>query len=265
MKKKTTMTVLDSRMLTREIWSLEAAFTPKDIPQTVKPGQFAGLYPAGGDMLLMRPIRICRWDSSRGSLRFVYRAGGRGTRSFTSLQPGDQIDVLGILGNGYDTEAMLGRRVLLLGGGIGVPPMLELAAALKSGSADTKVTAVLGYRNSELFLKEEMEEFADVYIATEDGSVGTRGNVLDAVREKGIEADVICACGPMPMLRAVSRYAGEKGISAFLSLEERMACGVGVCLGCVAKTRKVDDHSKVHNARVCVEGPVFAAEDVDLD
>ena len=265
MKKKTTMTVLDSRMLTREIWSLEAAFTPKDIPQTVKPGQFAGLYPAGGDMLLMRPISICRWDSSRGSLRFVYRAGGRGTRSFTSLQPGDQIDVLGILGNGYDTEAMLGRRVLLLGGGIGVPPMLELAAALKTGSADTKVTAVLGYRNSELFLKEEMEEFADVYIATEDGSVGTRGNVLDAVREKGIEADVICACGPMPMLRAVSRYAGEKGISAFLSLEERMACGVGVCLGCVAKTRKVDDHSKVHNARVCVEGPVFAAEDVDLD
>ena len=265
MKKKTTMTVLDSRMLTREIWSLEAAFTPKDIPQTVKPGQFAGLYPAGGDMLLMRPISICRWDSSRGSLRFVYRAGGRGTRSFTSLQPGDQIDVLGILGNGYDTEAMLGRRVLLLGGGIGVPPMLELAAALKSGSADTKVTAVLGYRNRELFLKEEMEEFADVYIATEDGSVGTRGNVLDAVREKGIEADVICACGPMPMLRAVSRYAGEKGISAFLSLEERMACGVGVCLGCVAKTRKVDDHSKVHNARVCVEGPVFAAEDVDLD
>ena len=265
MKKKTTMTVLDSRMLTREIWSLEAAFTPKDIPQTVKPGQFAGLYPAGGDMLLMRPISICRWDRSRGSLRFVYRASGRGTRSFTSLQPGDQIDVLGILGNGYDTEAMLGRRVLLLGGGIGVPPMLELAAALKSGSADTKVTAVLGYRNSELFLKEEMEEFADVYIATEDGSVGTRGNVLDAVREKGIEADVICACGPMPMLRAVSRYAGEKGISAFLSLEERMACGVGVCLGCVAKTRKVDDHSKVHNARVCVEGPVFAAEDVDLD
>ena len=265
MKKKTTMTVLDSRMLTREIWSLEAAFTPKDIPQTVKPGQFAGLYPAGGDMLLMRPISICRWDRSRGSLRFVYRAGGRGTRSFTSLQPGDRIDVLGILGNGYDTEAMLGRRVLLLGGGIGVPPMLELAAALKSGSADTKVTAVLGYRNRELFLKEEMEEFADVYIATEDGSVGTRGNVLDAVREKGIEADVICACGPMPMLRAVSRYAGEKGISAFLSLEERMACGVGVCLGCVAKTRKVDDHSKVHNARVCVEGPVFAAEDVDLD
>ena len=226
MKKKTTMTVLDSRMLTREIWSLEAAFTPKDIPQTVKPGQFAGLYPAGGDMLLMRPISICRWDSSRGSLRFVYRAGGRGTRSFTSLQPGDQIDVLGILGNGYDTEAMLGRRVLLLGGGIGVPPMLELAAALKSGSADTKVTAVLGYRNSELCLKEDMEEFADVYIATEDGSVGTRGNVLDAVREKGIEADVICACGPMPMLRAVGRYAGEKGMSAFLSLEERMAWAV---------------------------------------
>ena len=144
--------------------------------------------------------------------------------------------------------------------------MLELAAALQ-GTADsgTKVTAVMGYRNSELFLKDEMEVFADVYTATEDGSAGTKGNVLDAVRENKIQADVVCACGPLPMLRAIKRYAQEKNIPAYISLEERMACGVGVCLGCVAKTTKVDDHSKVHNARVCVEGPVFSADDVDLD
>ena len=104
----------------------------------------------------------------------------------------------------------------------------------------------------------------DIYAATEDGSAGTKGNVLDAVRENGIEADVICACGPLPMLRAISRFAAEKGIPAFLSLEERMACGVGVCLGCVTKTKKIDSHSKVNNARVCVEGPVFSADEVDL-
>jgi dihydroorotate dehydrogenase electron transfer subunit len=266
MKKKTTMTVLDSRMLAQDIWSLELAYAPEDIPDQVRPGQFAGLYPAGGDLLLMRPISICRWDRGRGALRFVYRAAGKGTRSFTGLKAGDTIDMLGILGNGYDLEKLRGKHVVLLGGGIGVPPMLELAAALQADAdAGTTVTAVMGYRNNELFLKEEMEAFAQVLVATEDGSAGTKGNVLDAVRENEIRADVLCACGPLPMLRAVKRYAQEKNIPAFLSLEERMACGVGVCLGCVAKTTKADEHSKVHNARVCVEGPVFSAEDVDLD
>lgn len=294
MKKKTEMTVLDSRKLAQDIWSLELAYVPGEAPEEVRPGQFAGLYPRSGDMILMRPISICRWDREKKALRFVYRAAGKGTRSFTLLKPGDHLDMLGILGNGYDLELLSGKKVLLLGGGIGVPPMLELAAALagtakqgqegsaRSGAgsgngpdsrgigpaedpAQTRVTAVLGYRDHELFLRDEMEEFAAVYTATEDGSAGTKGNVLDAVRENGIEADVICACGPLPMLRAVSRYAHEKKIPAYLSLEERMACGVGVCLGCVAKTKKADAHSKVNNARVCVEGPVFAAEDVDLD
>ena len=155
MKKKTTMTVLDSHMLAQDIWSLELAYAPEDIPDEVRPGQFAGLYPAGGEMILMRPISICRWDGTRGTLRFVYRAAGKGTRSFTSLRAGDRIDMLGILGNGYDLEKLRGKHVLLLGGGIGVPPMLELAAALQ-GTADsgTKVTAVMGYRNSGLFLKD---------------------------------------------------------------------------------------------------------------
>lgn len=287
MKKKTEMTVLDSRKLAQDIWSLELAYAPEDIPEQVRPGQFAGLYPPDGDLLLMRPISICRWDKERGTLRFVYRAAGRGTRSFTSLKQGDRLDMLGILGNGYDLELLRGKRVLLLGGGIGVPPMLELAAALSAGiskngedalsqqaaalpeagktaGAVPGVTAVLGYRNDELFLLEEMKQFASVYVATEDGSAGTKGNVLDAVRENGIEADVICACGPLPMLRAISRFAAEKEIPAFLSLEERMACGVGVCLGCVTKTKKTDSHSKVNNARVCVEGPVFSADEVDL-
>lgn len=266
MKKKTVMTVLDSRKLTGDIWSLELGYAPEDKPETVLPGQFAGLYPQDGRMLLMRPISICRWDGERGALRFVYRAAGKGTQSFTSLRQGDRISMLGILGNGYDTGALRGKRVLLLGGGIGIPPMLELAAALhrEGDSSGTQVTAVLGYRDRDLFLREEMEKYARVFIATEDGSVGTEGNVLDAVREKGLGADAVCACGPLPMLRAVKKYAAGQGIPAYISLEERMACGVGVCLGCVTKTTHTDAHSCVDNARVCVEGPVFPAEEVEL-
>ncbi|MBQ2641313.1 MAG: dihydroorotate dehydrogenase electron transfer subunit [Lachnospiraceae bacterium] len=261
------MTVADSRRIAQEIWSLELAYAPGEAPDQVRPGQFAGIYPTAADLLLMRPISICRWDPARSVLRFVYRAAGKGTKTLTELKAGDRVDMLGILGNGYDLDALKGRRVLLLGGGIGIPPMLELAASLnacKSEHKNTQVTAILGYRDGDLFLKEDMEALADVLVATEDGSAGTKGNVLDVVREKGIEADVICACGPLPMLRAVRHYAMENGIRAFLSLEERMACGVGVCLGCVAATTKVDEHSRVHNARVCVEGPVFDAEDVAL-
>ena len=126
------------------------------------------------------------------------------------------------------------------------------------------MTAVMGYRSSDLFLTGELLEYSDLMIATEDGSVGTKGNVLDAVRENGVRADVVCACGPMPMLRAVKKFAREQGIPAYISLEERMACGVGACLGCVTKTTHEDSHSHVRNARICTEGPVFDAEEVEI-
>ena len=100
--------------------------------------------------------------------------------------------------------------------------------------------------------------------ATEDGSAGTKGNVLDAIRANGLHADVIMACGPTPMLRAIKAYAQENGIECYLSLEEKMACGVGACLACVCKSKEVDAHTNVHNKRVCKEGPVFRAEEVEL-
>ena len=260
--KKTTMLVTESTRLTGDIYSLTLCGAG-DFIKEAGPGQFAGLFPKDGSRLLMRPISICRCDREKKSLRFVYRAGGGGTRSFTALKAGDTLDCLGPLGRGYDLDLMAGKRVLLLGGGIGIPPMLELAARLKEKEG-TGVTAVLGYRDRNLFLKEEFEALADLLIATEDGSVGTRGNVLDAVREASLQADVICACGPMPMLRAVKAYAEETGAGCFLSLEERMACGVGACLGCVTPTREKDAHSHVNNARVCTEGPVFDAEKIAL-
>ena len=109
-----------------------------------------------------------------------------------------------------------------------------------------------------------MERYAAVHIATEDGSAGIKGNVLDVIGAGGLQGDIIMACGPMPMLRAVKRYAAENGIKAYISLEERMACGVGACLGCVCRTKEKDAHSHVRNARICTDGPVFPAEDVDI-
>ena len=105
---------------------------------------------------------------------------------------------------------------------------------------------------------------ADVYVATDDGSVGTHGTVVDVLRQEHITGDVIYACGPKPMLAAVKAFAEEKGILCYVSMEERMACGIGACLGCVCKTKHEDEHSHVHNARVCKDGPVFLAEEVEL-
>ena len=115
-----------------------------------------------------------------------------------------------------------------------------------------------------LFLKKEFEPYGTVYVATEDGSVGTKGNVLDAIAANQLDADIIYACGPTPMLRALKQYAKEQGMECYISLEEKMACGIGACLACVCKSKEVDEHTHVHNKRICKDGPVFAAEEVEL-
>ena len=126
------------------------------------------------------------------------------------------------------------------------------------------VTIIAGYRNSEIFLQEDLEKNGRLVVATEDGSVGTKGNVLDAVKQEKVEADVIFACGPTPMLRAIKAYALENDIPCYVSLEEKMACGIGACLACVCKSTEIDDHSQVKNKRVCKEGPVFNVKEVEL-
>ncbi len=133
-----------------------------------------------------------------------------GTEGFSRLKPGEKIEALGPLGNGFPLEEAEGKKVFLIGGGIGIPPMLETAKQLKA-----EKTAVLGYRD-ELFLNDEFTRYADVYVATEDGSAGTKGNVLNAICERGLEAEVIFACGPTPMLRALKEYAAEKNITCWI-------------------------------------------------
>ncbi len=125
-------------------------------------------------------------------------------------------------------------------------------------------TAVIGYRDKETFLADELRKYADVVIATEDGSVGTKGNVIDAIRAEKLTADIIYACGPTPMLKALKTYAMENGIECYISLEEKMACGIGACLGCVCHSKDIDEHSNVRNKRICKDGPVFRAEEVEL-
>lgn len=223
------------------------------------PGQFVSIYTKDTSKLLPRPISICETDKPKGCLRIVYRVVGAGTEEFSHYREGDSIEIMGSLGNGFPLDAgSNGKKALLIGGGIGIPPMLELA---KNLSCEKQM--ILGYRDV-LFLNEEFSPYGNVYLATEDGSAGTKGNVLNAIREHALEGNVIFACGPTPMLKALQAYAMENHIECYLSLEEKMACGIGACLACVCKSREVDEHSKVHNKRVCKDGPVFKAEEVEF-
>ena len=250
--------VLKQECIAPDIYSMWLQ-TDKIAEQAV-PGQFISVYSNDGSRLLPRPISLCEIDRENGRLRIVYRVTGEatGTEEFSHYQAGDTIELLGPLGNGFPLERAKGKQVFLIGGGIGIPPMLELSRELKG-----EKQIILGYRD-ELFLNEELAKNGTVYLATEDGSAGTKGNVLDAICAEGLSADVIYACGPTPMLRALKAYAEEKGIECWLSLEERMACGVGACLGCVCKSKEVDSHSHVHNKRVCKDGPVFLSTEVEL-
>lgn len=256
-KVKETAQVISQERLAEGVYSMWI-HSPAIASQAV-PGQFISLYCQDGSRLLPRPISLCEIDQEGGRLRIVYRIAGKGTEEFSAYASGSPVEILGPLGNGFPLEEAEGKRVFLIGGGIGIPPMLETAKALKG-----EKTMVLGYRDSQMFLKEEFEAVGQVFAATEDGSFGTKGNVLDAIREQGLEGDVIFACGPTPMLRALKAWAEREKIECWLSLEERMACGIGACLACVCQSKDVDSHSHVHNKRICKEGPVFRAEEVEL-
>lgn len=246
--------VIRQEEIATDIYSLWLA--TEQIAAHAKPGQFVSLYCNEGSRLLPRPVSICEIDRENGGLRLVYRIAGEGTREFSNLCAGAQVKVVGPLGNGFVLQK---KKAFLIGGGIGIPPMLELAKQL-----DCEKQIVLGYRDRELFLEEEFEAYGNVFVATEDGSEGTKGNVLDAIRAHGLHADVIYACGPAPMLRALKEYAAENGIECWISMEEHMACGIGACLACVCRSKEKDAHSNVKNKRVCKEGPVFRAEEVEF-
>nr|WP_317353751.1 dihydroorotate dehydrogenase electron transfer subunit [uncultured Agathobacter sp.] len=281
--------VVDQNALGSGIYDLTLKTT--NIAKAAKAGQFVSVYSNDRSKLLPRPISLCGIDRDEDTIRLVYRVTGEntGTEEFSKLVMGDKIRILGPLGNGFTVEP--GKKAFLVGGGIGVPPMLQLAKDINSGVVQTTgavdtntqekgqteekqinghgkkicdMNIIMGYRDENTFLLDEFKEQADSFVATEDGSVGTKGNVIDAIKENGLEADVIYACGPMPMLRALKAYAMEHDMECYVSMEERMACGIGACLACVCKTKDKDAHSNVNNKRICKEGPVFNAKEVEL-
>lgn len=256
MKQKSTAVVISQKKIGEGIFDMWIA---TDLASYAKPGQFIAIYPKDKSTLLPRPISICEIADSGKALRIVYRVAGAGTEEFSRYRKGEEVSVLGVLGNGFPVKEAEGKEVFLIGGGIGIPPMLELAKQIRG-----RRQILAGYRGAPLFLKEDLEKYGEVYVATEDGSAGTKGNVMDAIVENHLKAQIIFACGPMPMLKAVKQYAQQENIPTYLSLEEHMACGVGACLGCVVKTKEVDSHSHVKNARICTDGPVFAASEVDI-
>ena len=256
------------------------------IAKAAKAGQFVSVYSNDKSKLLPRPISLCGINRDDDTIRLVYRVTGEGTgtEEFSKLVRGDKVRILGPLGNGFTVQP--GKKAFLIGGGIGVPPMLQLAKDINAGIVQTSgeeknsgqaamegaeiktavcdMNIVMGYRDENTFLLDEFKEQAASFVATEDGSVGTKGNVIDAIKENALEADVIYACGPMPMRRALKAYAAEHDMDCFVSMEERMACGIGACLACVCKTKDKDAHSNVNTKRICKEGPVFAAKEVEL-
>lgn len=260
---KVRVKIIENKKLSEGVFSMW--IEAKERADKAEVGEFVSLYSEDESRLLPRPISICEIDRKRRRLRLVYRVVGVGTEEFSARKEGEEISVIAPLGKGFPLENA-GKTSLLFGGGIGIPPLLEVAKRLCEKGI--KVISILGYRNSDTFLIEDFQKYSEVIPATDDGSLGVKGTVIDAakkllVAEKyGVTS--IYSCGPLPMLRGVKEYGEKHGILTYVSLEERMACGIGVCLGCVCETKEVDSHSLVKNKRICKDGPVFLASEVEF-
>ena len=218
-----------------------------DTQWITRPGQFVNIELEG--LYLRRPISISDW--SEDTITIIYKVVGRGTEQMRRLSVGQELDVLTGLGNGFDADVEC-QQPLLVGGGVGVPPLYRLAKELIARGR--KVSVVLGFNTEkEVFYAEEFRALgADVYVSTADGSVGTKGFVTDAIRENGVEFDFFYSCGPLPMLKALCDCTE---VSGELSFEERMGCGFGACMGCSCKTL-------AGNKRICKDGPVMKREEI---
>lgn len=239
--------------------------------ENVKAGQFINIYLEDKSMLLPRPISICMADEN--SVTIVYRIAGKGTKALSKVAVGDSIRISTPLGNGYFIEGTslggriddyTGKKVAVVGGGIGVPPMVLLAQKLKEKGA--QVTAIAGFQ-AELFLIEELEAICEeVHIATDNGSVGFHGNAVQLIQQKEVEAEEFFSCGPKVMLKALSKHCEEKATPCQVSLEERMGCGYGACVGCTCKVKVQTEHGvEIQQKGVCKHGPVFFGEEVAWD
>jgi len=246
-----------------------------DVGEMVKhinPGQFVNLYVKGGIHLLPRPISICEVNKKEKTIRVIYAVVGEGTKILSSRQKRDSIEVLGPLGKGFEISKGKGN-ILIVGGGVGTPPLLELAKKLKEIYGEkVKLTIVLGFKN-DIFLVDEFKNYGDVYIATDSGRQGYKGNVIEMIEDKLLPyidtIDYLYSCGPTPMLKGLQKFNIKHSIKGEFSLEERMGCGFGACVGCVIPIRNsvnkdsinltketMKDNDYIYK-KVCKDGPVF--------
>ena len=240
--KEVNYTVESNRRIARDIWEMVLC---GDNSAITRPGQFVNLLIEG--CYLRRPLSVCNVESDR--LTLIYKVVGKGTEILSRTQSGTVINTLSGLGNGFDVTRA-GERPLLVGGGVGVPPMYLLCRRLIENGA--KPVVVLGFNTADdVFYRAEFEALgAEVHIATADGSVGTRGFVTDVV--KNLTYTYFYTCGPLPMFYALERTVKTEGEYSF---EERMGCGFGACMGCSCKT-------KYGTKRICVNGPVLKREEI---
>lgn len=239
MYKKAIYSVLSNEPLTRDVYRMVLEGDTKWI---TRPGQFVNIELDG--FYLRRPISISDWSDT--TITIIYKVVGRGTQVMSQMGVGVKLDVLTGLGNGFNLEVEC-QKPLLVGGGVGVPPLYRLAKELLARGR--KVSVVLGFNKAdEVFYAEEFKTLgADVYVSTADGSMGVKGFVTDAIREAAIDFDYFYSCGPLPMLKALCGCCEQDGE---LSFEERMGCGFGACMGCSCKTL-------TGNKRICKDGPVM--------
>jgi dihydroorotate dehydrogenase electron transfer subunit len=244
------MMVVAQKLIAKNIFELTLH---GQLVQEMTPGQFVHVKVSDSmEPLLRRPISIANVDKEKSEFTMIYRAEGRGTQILATNREGQLVDVLGPVGNGFPVEAAQpGQTALLVGGGIGVPPLHELSKQLKARGV--KTIHVLGFQSEDVcFYEEEFLALGETYYATVDGTKGTKGFVTTVFDEVKPQFDLFYSCGPLPMLRALENYYTDK--PGYMSFEERMACGIGACFACVCDTTAGQPKDYV---KVCSDGPVF--------
>ncbi len=236
------------------------AILSEEMAKVALPGQFLEIRVKDDiEPFLRRPISIHKIDKEKNELEFIFQVKGKGTEILAQKQVGDKISILGPLGKG-DFRFENHKNIAIIGGGIGVFPLYELA---RQASKNANVTTYLGFRSKDfVVLEDDFKKVSNkVVLTTDDGSYGENGFAINFLKEdcNNQKPDCIYACGPLPMLKAVRDFAMENGISAQVSLEERMGCGIGICLGCAVKDKKADGYK-----HVCKDGPVFDINDVEF-